>query len=101
MKSLPIFWLSAICVVVVAYVLSEQLFGEQIGSTKPTAAEASKVSTAQKTAAAAAKERVAEAPLKEAPEARALWEQARQRLRSYQSIKAKLVETVALGQRRF
>ena len=101
MKSLPIFWLSTICVVVVAYGLSEQLFGEQIGSTKPTTAEASKVSAPQKTAATAAKERVAEAQLKEAPEARALWEQARQRLRSYQSIKARLVETVALGQRRF
>jgi hypothetical protein len=100
MKSLPIFWLSAICVVVVAYGLSKQLFGEQPGSTKPTAAEAGKASAAQTTAADAI-ERVTEAPLKQSPEARALWEQARQRLRSYQSIKAKLVETVALGQRRF
>ncbi len=101
MKSLPIFWLSAICVVAVVYGLNEQLFGEQTGSTKATAAETDKAAASQKTAADAAKERVAEAPLKESPEARAVWEQARQRLRSYQSIKAKLVETVALGQRRF
>ncbi len=101
MKSLPIFLLSAICVVVVAYGLSEQLLGEQPVSTKPSAAEIGKASAARSTAAESANERVAEAPLKEAPEARNMWEQARQRLRSYQSIKAKLVETVALGQRRF
>ncbi len=44
---------------------------------------------------------MADAPGPESPEAKAALDQARQRLLSYQSIQAKLVETVALANRRF
>ncbi len=45
--------------------------------------------------------KMADAPGPESPEAKAALDQARQRLLSYPSIKAKLVETVALANRRF
>ncbi|MBM3968827.1 MAG: hypothetical protein FJ302_03045 [Planctomycetes bacterium] len=44
---------------------------------------------------------MADAPGPESPEAKGALDQARQRLLSYQSIQAKLVETVALANRRF
>jgi hypothetical protein len=47
------------------------------------------------------KERPSDAPGPESPEAKSTLEQARQRLLRYQSLKAKLVETVALTNRRF
>ena len=47
------------------------------------------------------KERSADAPGAESPEAKTALDQARQRLLRYQSIKAKLTETVALSSRRF
>lgn len=47
------------------------------------------------------REAPSDSPAAESAEARAILDQARQRLLSYQTIKAKLVETVALGQRRF
>lgn len=47
------------------------------------------------------KERPSDAPGPESPEAKTALDQTRQRLLSYESIKAKLVETVALGSRRF
>ncbi len=94
MKSLPRFSASIIALVVAIYWLTGTLllgFQEPAGKgrgvvVKPD--EGSKVSSS-------------DAPGPESPEAKTALDQARQRLLRYESIKAKLVETVALSNRRF
>lgn len=94
MKSLPRFSACVIAVVAAVYWLTGSLllgFQEPVGKGKGVLVkpdDAPKISSA-------------EAPGPESPEAKTALDQARQRLLRYQSIKAKLVETVALSNRRF
>ena len=98
MKSLPRFTAVVLAVVLAGYWLSvPQVWGQRTPANEPPA----KNSAAGKKPPAALLARSSDAPGPESPEAKAALDQARQRLLSYPSIQAKLVETVALGNRRF
>ena len=94
MKSLPKFTLAVIAMVLVGlWQNSPEVWGQRAPGfeQKPAKNFPLKAPTPQMT----------EAPGPESPEAKAALDQARQRLLSYPSIQAKLVETVALTNRRF
>ncbi len=94
MKSLPKFTASVIALVAAVYWLAGTSllgFQEPAGKGKGTVLKPDDTP----------KDRSAEAPGAESPEAKTALDQARQRLLRYQSIKAKLTETVALSSRRF
>lgn len=102
MKSLPSLTLAAIAAVAVAYSLNgTSLRGSQADPSPATSAKKGQAESNEKTKTGSAKERPSDAPGPESPEAKTTLDQARQRLLSYRSIKAKLTETVALGNRRF
>lgn len=94
MKSLPRFTLAVIAVALVGLWLN---LSEVRGQRLPASDQNSEKNSVSKTSTP----RMADAPGPESPEAKAALDQARQRLLSYPSIKAKLVETVALANRRF
>ena len=94
MKSLPKFTASVIALVAAVYWLTGTSlpgFQEPAGKGQGTVLKPDDTP----------KDRSAEAPGAESPEAKTALDQARQRLLRYQSIKAKLTETVALSSRRF
>ncbi len=100
MKSLPRLTLIAITVAAVAYGINlASLRGSQTDA--PVAPAKKGEAESQKTKTGSAKERPSDAPGEESPEAKTTLDQARQKLLSYRSIKAKLTETVALTNRRF
>lgn len=94
MKSLPKFTASVIALVAAIYWLAGTSL---LGFQEPTGKGKATVLKPEN----APKERSADAPGAESPEAKTALDQARQRLLRYQSIKAKLTETVALSSRRF
>ena len=102
MKSLPSLTLVAIALFATSYGLnSTALRGAQADPPKAPLAEKRNPEPGKKPAAASPKTPVSDEPGKESPEAKVTLEQARQRLKAYRSIKARLQETVALGNRRF
>lgn len=94
MKSLPRFAAAVVAVALVSLWLN---LPEVRGQRLPGSDQKSEKNSAAKTPTP----KMADAPGSESPEAKAALDQARQRLLSYPSIKAKLVETVALANRRF
>lgn len=102
MKSLPRFTFALVACAIVGYGISAaSLSGFQAelpkgaGPRKPTDAASSPGEKAK------FQQTSPDAPGQESPEAKLALDQARQRLLSYQSIQAKLVETVSMGNRRF
>ena len=94
MKSLPRFTSAVVAVALVGLWLNlPEVRGQKAPGNDPKA-EKNPVSKAPTP-------KMADAPGPESAEAKAALDQARQRLLSYPSIKAKLVETVALANRRF
>lgn len=94
MKSLPKFTASVVALVAAVYWLTGTSlpgFQEPAGQGKGTVLKPESAPT----------ERSTDAPDTESPEAKTTLDRARQRLLRYQSIKAKLTETVALSSRRF
>ena len=94
MKSLPRFTSAVVAVLLAGFWLS---LPEVRGQRVPGDEQKSEKNFVLK----APTPRMADAPGPESAEAKAALDQARQRLLSYPSIKAKLVETVALANRRF
>lgn len=94
MKSLPRFTSAVVAVALVGLWLN---LPEVRGQRVPGSDQKSE----KKSVSKASNPRMADAPGPESAEAKAILDQARQRLLSYPSIKAKLVETVALANRRF
>ena len=90
MKSLPRFPAAVLAVVLIGMWLSStEVRGQRSPGNEPaTGPKSSKLG-------------ITDAPGPESPEAKSALDQARQRLLSYPSIQAKLVETVALANRRF
>ena len=102
MKSLPSLTFATIAVVAVIYGLNvASLRGTQADPPQSASAKKGQTEPGQKTKSGSAKEQPSDAPGPESPEAKTTLDQARQKLLSYRSIKAKLTETVALGNRRF
>lgn len=94
MKSLPRFTAALLAVAILGFCFgSREVRGQRTSEGEPTAGP--------KSPATAPAARPVDVPGDESPEAKATLDQARQRLLSYQSIQAKLVETVALANRRF
>lgn len=94
MKSLPRFTAAVVAVALVGLWLNlPEVRGQKAPGTDPK--------TARNPVAKPPTPKMADAPGPESPEAKAALDQARQRLLSYPSIHAKLVETVALANRRF
>ena len=94
MKSLPKFSAALVGVAVVGLWLSlPEVRGQRLPGTEQKLRDNS--------ASNSPAPQMADAPGPESAEAKAAFDQARQRLKSYPSIKAKLVETVASGNRRF
>ncbi|MFM9965859.1 MAG: LolA family protein [Planctomycetaceae bacterium] len=98
MKSLPRLTLAVFVLAAAGYWLTTtSLFGfQEPAGKRPPATPATKDSAKD-----SPKERSADAAGPESAEAKGALDQARQRLLRYKSIKAKLVETVALSSRRF
>lgn len=100
MKSLPRFTAAVLVVVLAGYWLSlPEVWGQRIPGSEPPTGQ--KSAAGPKTTPVKPPEKSSEAPGPESPEAKAALDQARQRLLSHSSIQAKLVETVALTNRRF
>ncbi len=102
MKSLPSLTLAAIALFAVGYgINSAVLRGAQEDSQKGPVAEKRNPDPGKRSSGGTKREPSPDEPGPESSEAKAALEQARQRLKSYRSIKSRLQETVALGNRRF
>lgn len=102
MKSLPKLTLALMLGLAASYVASGNSRGQaQDAPESKTPSALTKPEGESKAGRGPLREAPSDSPVAESAEARAILDQARQRLLSYQTIKAKLVETVALGQRRF
>lgn len=98
MKSLPRLTLAVLVLAAAGYWLTTT---ELLGFQGPVGKGPTLPLTAKDAPKDSQKDRSADAAGPESPEAKEALDQARQRLLRYQSIKAKLVETVALSSRRF
>ncbi len=102
MKSLPSFTFALIALAITGYGISgAALLGFQADPPKGGKSETGKGPIAPSPNSANSNELPTDAPGAESLEAKAVLDQVRQRLRSYGTIKAKLIETVAMGNRRF
>ena len=102
MKSLPSLTLAAIALLAISYgVNTAALRGAQEDSPNGSKAEKQSADSGKRAGNTAPKALSQDEPGPESPDAKAALEQARQRLKSYRSITAKLQESVSLGSRRF
>lgn len=99
MKSLPRFTAAVLVLLLAGYWLAlPKVWGQKAPGNEPTTGKKPATGTGSLLAKPT---RTPDAPGPESPEAKGALDQARQRMLAYSSIQAKLVETVALTNRRF